>query len=103
MAKFKVTIAKRTELRLKNLETEEVLGPFQRLGCGCSDCGDQDILKIGKSDEIQEVLYEAVSQEPKLKDGDEFEHGDKLWVKYGPHVMLTAEMAEFRAAHKAVA
>jgi hypothetical protein len=103
MAKFKVTIAKRTELRLKNLETEEVLGPFQRMGCGCSECGGQEILKIGKSDEIQEVLYEAVSREPKLKDGDEFEHNDKVWVKHGPHVMLTADIAEFRAAKLAVA
>src|SRR6202521_441387 len=103
MAKFKVTIAKRTELRLKNLETEEVLGPFKRMGCGCSDCGGQEILEIGKCDEIQEALYEAASREPKLKDGDEFEYGEKVWVKHGRHVMLTEDIAEFRAAHLAVA
>lgn len=103
MPKFKVTIAKRTELRLKNLETEEVLGPFKRMGCGCSECDGQEILEIGKCDEIQEALYEAVSREPKLKDGDEFEHGDKVWVKHGRHVMLTADIAEFRAARLAVA
>jgi hypothetical protein len=103
MAKFKVTIARRTELRLKNLETEEVLGPFKRMGCGCSECGGQKILEIDKCDEIQEALYEAVSREPKLKDSDEFEYGEKVWVKYGRHVMLTSDIAEFRAAHLAVA
>jgi hypothetical protein len=103
MAKFKVTIAKRTELRLKNIETEEVLGPFKRMGCGCSECGSQEILEIGKFDEIQEALYEAVSREPKLKDGDEFEYGGKIWVKHARHVMLTEDIAEFRAADRAVA
>jgi hypothetical protein len=103
MAKFKVTIAERTELSLKNIETKEVLGAFKRIGCGCNECGLQVVLEIGTCDEIQEALYEAVRHEPELKDGDEFEYGERVWVKHGRHVLLTADIAEFRAAHLAVA
>jgi hypothetical protein len=61
MAKFKVTIPKRTELRLKNLETEEVLGLFKRRGVAAA-CAGQEILEIGKGDEVQDALYEAVGR-----------------------------------------